>query len=65
MSEKDVLRTFPTAFAHRVGVLKYEIRRPRTRTDSPRTSPICCDVWVFSTAEAAWEDAKAKLHLQD
>lgn len=61
MNEKDVLERFPTAFVHRVGVLKYEIRRPRTPSDPSALVKYVVLSGVFSTVEAAWEDAKTKL----
>jgi hypothetical protein len=63
MNEKDVLKRSPTAFADRVGVLKYEIRRLRIRTDPPALVQYIVMSGVFSTAEAAWEDAKIKLEV--
>ncbi len=61
MNEKDVIKICPTAFVHRVGVLKYEIRRPRTNADPPALVRYVVMSGVFSTTDAAWEDAKTKL----
>jgi 3-oxoacyl-ACP reductase-like protein len=63
MNEKDVLGRFPTAFVHRVGVLKYEIRRPRTPSDPSALVQYVVLSGVFSTVEAAWKDAKTKLNF--
>lgn len=63
MDEKQVLAKFPTAFLHRVGVLKYEIRRPRTKADPPALVQYIVMSGVFSTPEAAWEDANTKLNI--
>lgn len=57
----DVLKAFPKAYLHWGGALKYEIRRPREKSDPQALVKYVVISGVFSTAEAAWEDAKRKL----
>lgn len=61
LDEKFVRSFFPDSYAHWLGVLKYEIRRKRTRQDPHALVPYVLMSGLFSKPELAWKDAAAKL----
>jgi len=60
-SQMKVISVFPLAAAYRLGVLKYEIRRPKQDGDSESLVNYVIISGLHETEEAAWIDAAIRL----
>ena len=63
-SPEDMVRLrYPFAFCYRLGVCKYEIRRPRTAPDPKALVPyVLVTREVHMSPELAWEEAQKTIN---
>lgn len=62
-TQEEVLSKFPLAYVKRVGVMKYEIRRPREKQDQTALVNYVIVSKMYDSPEKAWEDAALWVRL--
>ena len=57
----EVIKKFPKSYVHRLGVMKYEIRRLREKNDPEALVKYVICSALKESPEEAWNDAERKL----